>query len=70
MVTTRENCSAAAAARRRPNRRRTAIRHGVNNDSRITLAEIFELPTRRSTKMIGTSPTVQPASSARNRVST
>ena len=48
----------------------SAIRHGVKNDSRMTLPEIFDAPTRRSTKMIGTSPTVQPASRARNSVST
>ena len=54
----REDCSARPAAGARPNRRRRAIRHGVKNDSRITRPEIFEAPTRRSTKMIGTSPTV------------
>ena len=58
------------SAGRRPNQRLSSRRHGVKNDSRITPPEIFEAPTRRSTKMIGTSPTVQPASRARNSVST
>ncbi len=45
-------------------------RQGVSADSTITLPDSFETPCRRSTKMIGTSPTRAPRRCASNSIST
>ena len=45
-------------------------RHGVTADSTITARDSFDSPRRRSTKVIGTSPIVNPRRDATKSIST